>query len=74
MHVHFGLIACSPEPVLPHVSLDQARAENKAGLVLMTDIREPQELTTGVVQAVVLLICGLLRSVQVRRRHSFVLM
>jgi len=38
----FSLQACSPEPILPHVSLDQARAEHDAGKVLMIDIREPQ--------------------------------
>jgi rhodanese-related sulfurtransferase len=49
------LQACSPEVALPHVSLEQARAELEAGKVLMIDIREPQEHATGVAQGVVLL-------------------
>jgi rhodanese-related sulfurtransferase len=49
------LQACSPEAVLPNVSLEQARAEHEAGKVLMIDIREPQEHATGVAQGVVLL-------------------
>jgi rhodanese-related sulfurtransferase len=49
------LPACSPEGVLPHVSLEQARAEHEAGKVLMIDIRESQEHATGVAQGVVLL-------------------
>ena len=49
------LQACSPEAVLPHVNLEQARAEHEAGKVLMIDIREPQEHATGVAQGVVLL-------------------
>ena len=49
------LQACTSESVLPHVSLDQARAEHASGKVLMIDIREPQEHATGVAQGVVLL-------------------
>ncbi len=49
------LQACSPEPVLPHLSLEQARAEHESGKVLMIDIREPQEHATGVAQGVVLM-------------------
>jgi rhodanese-related sulfurtransferase len=49
------LQACSPEVALPHVSLEQARAEHEAGRVVMIDIREPQEHATGVAQGVVLL-------------------
>jgi rhodanese-related sulfurtransferase len=49
------LPACSPERALPHVSLEQARAEHESGKVLMIDIREPQEHATGVAQGVVLL-------------------
>jgi len=49
------LPACSSEVALPHVSLEQARAENESGKVLMIDIREPQEHATGVAQGVVLL-------------------
>ena len=49
------LQACSPGPVLPLVSLEQARAEHASGKVLMIDIREPQEHATGVAQGVVLL-------------------
>ena len=49
------LPACSPEVALPHVSLEQARAEHASGKVLMIDIREPQEHATGVAQGVVLL-------------------
>ena len=49
------LPACSPEVALPHVSLEQARAENESGKVLMIDIRESQEHATGVAQGVVLL-------------------
>ena len=49
------LQACSPVPVLPLVSLEQARAEHVSGKVLMIDIREPQEHATGVAQGVVLL-------------------
>ena len=30
-----GLPACSPEVELPHVTLEQARAEHEAGMVLM---------------------------------------
>ena len=48
-----GLPACSPEVELPHVTLEQARAEHEAGMVLMIDIREPQEHATGVAQGVV---------------------
>ena len=51
----FFLQACSPGPVLPLVSLEQARAEHASGKVLMIDIREPQEHATGVAQGVVLL-------------------
>jgi rhodanese-related sulfurtransferase len=51
----FSLQACSPKPVLPHVSLEQARTEHASGKVLMIDIREPQEHATGVAQGVVLL-------------------
>lgn len=51
----FFLQACSPEPVISHVSLEQARAEHESGRVLMIDIREPQEHATGVAQGVVLL-------------------
>ena len=50
-----GLQACSPESLLPHVSLEQARAEHASGKVLMIDIREPQEHATGVAQGAVLL-------------------
>lgn len=50
-----SLLACSPEGVLPNVTLEQARAEHEAGRVLMIDIREPQEHDTGVAQGVVLL-------------------
>lgn len=49
------LQACSPEAVLPNLSLEQARAEHDSGKVLMIDIREPQEHSTGVAQGVVLL-------------------
>jgi rhodanese-related sulfurtransferase len=49
------LPACSLEVALPHVSLEQARAENESGKVLMIDIRESQEHATGVAQGVVLL-------------------
>lgn len=49
------LPACSPQVALPHVSLEQARAELEAGKVVMIDIREPQEHATGVAQGVVLL-------------------
>jgi rhodanese-related sulfurtransferase len=49
------LQACSPETVLPHVSLEQARAEHEAGKVVMIDIRETQEHATGVAQGVFLL-------------------
>jgi rhodanese-related sulfurtransferase len=49
------LLACSPEAVLPNVSLEQARAEHAAGQVLMIDIREPKEHATGVAQGVVLM-------------------
>ena len=49
------LQACSPGPVLPLVSLEQARAEHASGKVLMIDIREPPEHATGVAQGVVLL-------------------
>lgn len=49
------LQACSPEVVLPSVSLEQARTEHEAGKVLMIDIREPQEHATGVAQSAVLL-------------------
>jgi rhodanese-related sulfurtransferase len=49
------LQACSPEPDLPNVSLEQARAEHEAGKAWMIDIREPQEHATGVAQGVVLL-------------------
>jgi rhodanese-related sulfurtransferase len=49
------LQACSPGPVLPLVSLEQARAEHASGKVLMIDIREPQEHAKGVAQGVVLL-------------------
>lgn len=49
------LQACSPEVGLPHVSLEQARAEHEAGKAWMVDIREPQEHATGVAQGVVLL-------------------
>jgi rhodanese-related sulfurtransferase len=49
------LSACSPEGALPHVSLEQARAEHESGKVLMIDIRETQEHATGVAQGVVLL-------------------
>ena len=49
------LQACSPGPVLPLVSLEQARAEHASGKVLMIDIREPQEHATGVAQGVILL-------------------
>lgn len=49
------LQACSPEAVLPNLSLEQARAEHDSGKVLMIDIREPQEHATGVAQGVVLL-------------------
>jgi rhodanese-related sulfurtransferase len=49
------LQACSPEVALPHVGLEQARAEHESGKVLMIDIREPQEHATGVAQGVVLL-------------------
>ena len=55
MLIVFSLQACSPEPVLPHVSLEQARTEHASGKVLMIDIREPQEHATGVAQGVVLL-------------------
>ena len=51
----FCLQACSPEPVISHVSLEQARAEHESGRVLMIDIREPQEHATGVAPGVVLL-------------------
>lgn len=51
----FCLQACSPKPVLPHVSLEQARTEHASGKVLMIDIREAQEHATGVAQGVVLL-------------------
>lgn len=54
----FVLQACSPEFVLPNVSLDQARSEHQAGKVLMIDIREPQEHATGVAQGVVLMPMG----------------
>lgn len=46
---------CSPEPDLPHVPLEQARAEHEAGKALLIDIREPQEHATGVAQGVVLM-------------------
>lgn len=49
------LQACSPEAVLPNLSLEQARAEHDSGKVLMIDIREPQEHAIGVAQGVVLL-------------------
>ena len=49
------LLACTPEAVLPNLSLEQARAEHDSGKVLMIDIREPQEHATGVAQGVVLL-------------------
>ncbi len=49
------LQACSPEAVLPNLSLEQALAEHDSGKVLMIDIREPQEHSTGVAQGVVLL-------------------
>jgi rhodanese-related sulfurtransferase len=49
------LQGCSPEPDLPHVSLEQARAEHEAGKALLIDIREPQEHATGVAQGVVLM-------------------
>jgi rhodanese-related sulfurtransferase len=49
------LQACSPELVLPKVSLEQARAEHEAGQALMIDIREPQEHAMGVAQGVILL-------------------
>jgi rhodanese-related sulfurtransferase len=53
--VALSVQACSPDVPLPHVSLEQARAELEAGKVLMIDIREPQEHATGVAQGVVLL-------------------
>ena len=46
------LPACTPELALPHVTLEQARAEHEAGRVLMIDIREPKEHATGVAQGV----------------------
>lgn len=49
------LQACSPEAVLPNLSLEQARAEHDSGKVLMIDIRESEEHATGVAQGVVLL-------------------
>ena len=54
----FVLQACSPESVLPNVSLEQARSEHEAGKVLMIDVREPQEHATGVAQGVVLMPMG----------------
>ncbi len=43
-----GLIACSDGPDLPQVSLEQARADNEAGRIVLIDIREPKEHATGV--------------------------
>ena len=40
--------ACSPEAVLPNVSLEQAQSEPEAGKVLMIDVREPLVHATGV--------------------------
>ena len=54
----FVLQACSPESVLPNVSLEHARSEHEAGKVLMIDVREPQEHATGVAQGVVLMPMG----------------
>ena len=54
----FVLQACSPESVLPNVSLEQARSDHEAGKVLMIDVREPQEHATGVAQGVVLMPMG----------------
>jgi rhodanese-related sulfurtransferase len=53
--IAFVLQGCSPQLDLPHVTLEQARAEHEAGKVLMIDIREPQEHATGVAQGVVLM-------------------
>lgn len=42
------LVACNPQPALPQVSLEQARADHEAGRVVLIDIREPKEHATGV--------------------------
>lgn len=50
-----GLQACSPSAQVQAVTLEQARADHESGKVLMIDIREPQEHSTGVAQGVVLM-------------------